>query len=112
MNNYSDRYADNWPALSKKAKQLTGELCCYPGCINPATEVHHALYCDKQGAIAGREIAGVHIFPLCDRHHSKERDGAHHWRNWRKDRNQPELGNKNTPKYYLLLRQGWMEKVT
>ena len=107
MADYSIRYAANWTEISAQAKRMTNGSCCYPNCDNPATETHHVLYKDKQGAIAGREQPGVHVFGLCEEHHQL----AHSPRNWRKDYRCPELGNKNTPKFYLLLRQGWLEKL-
>ncbi|MGB3205203.1 MAG: hypothetical protein WBB28_09460 [Crinalium sp.] len=108
MANYTIRYAANWSELARQAKRLTAGKCCL--CDEPATEVHHALYKDKEGAIAGREIPGVHVFPLCDRHHSNEPGGAHHRSNWRRDKYRPELGNKNTPSFYTKLRQGWLQR--
>lgn len=109
MANYTIRYANNWAEISRQAKQMTDGKCCL--CSELATETHHVLYKDKEGAIAGREIPGVHVFPLCDKHHSSELGGAHHRSNWRKDKLHPELGNKNSPSFYLRLRQGWLNKV-
>jgi hypothetical protein len=102
---YGIRYADNWREVSRKAKEMAGWKCVL--CEEKAVETHHALYKDKQGAIAGREIPGVHIFPLCESCHSH----AHRRRNWRRNIRSPELGNKNTPAYWRLLRKGWLEKV-
>jgi len=103
---YGSRYAENWGTISRFTKDTIGGTCCYPGCPESSTETHHALYKDKEGAIAGREIPGIHVFPLCDQHHKL----AHNRRHWRKDPYKPELGNKNTPSFYLLLRKGWQDK--
>lgn len=106
--NYGDRYADNWRQLSAEAKHLANGRCCYPGCSEPAAQTHHAYYQDERGAIAGREVPGESIFPLCDRHHSEsDPAGAHHWKNWMKDPFNPALGNRNAPEYLAALRQGW-----
>jgi hypothetical protein len=98
---YSIRYADNWTDISFQAKFLTGYKCvlCHIKCF----ETHHALYADKLGSIAGREIPGVHVFPLCARHHKE----AHSRKNWIHSSN-PVLGNRNTVSFYLRLRQGWI----
>ncbi|MEH1788382.1 MAG: hypothetical protein V7L23_23060 [Nostoc sp.] len=109
---YSIRYADNWAEISKECKRLNNYKCCYSGCNQKSAETHHALYFDKQGVIAGREIAGVHIFPLCDQHH----DEAHSKINWvrypkglpQASHSNPVLSNRNTTRFYLKLRQGWL----
>lgn len=111
MSDYDTRYGDNWSEVSRRAKELIQWRCSYPGCNEQCSETHHAIYADLDGAIAGREIPGVHIFPLCDRHHSADDlSGAHHWRNYRKSNKNPVLENHNTLEYYLKLRQGWSEK--
>jgi hypothetical protein len=99
---YSVRYSDNWGEVSYQAKVLTKFRCSYPGCSCKCVETHHAIYSDKQGMIAGREIPGVHVFPLCDRHHKL----AHSRKNWIRSMN-PVSGNRNTSAFYLLLLQGW-----
>ncbi|MBN3946754.1 MAG: hypothetical protein HWQ38_09755 [Nostoc sp. NMS7] len=100
---YSIRYADNWTEISRECKRLNNYKCCYSGCCQKSTQTHHALYFDKLGSIAGREIAGVHIFPLCDQHH----DEAHSKSNWVRSHSNPVLNNRNTTRFYLNLRQGW-----
>lgn len=103
--NYEDRYADNWQEISYKTKQLTNGKCVL--CPKPAAHTHHVLYRDKRGAIAGREVPGVHIFPLCMVCHKT----AHKRTNWRKDPIYPELGNRNTSRFYKELRAAWVELV-
>ncbi|MFN6572436.1 hypothetical protein [Dendronalium sp. ChiSLP03b] len=113
---YSIRYADNWAEISRECKRLNHYKCCYPSCRRKAAETHHALYLDKSGAIAGREIAGVHIFPLCGQHH----DEAHCKTNWvrcpkglpQASHCDPVLSNRNTTRFYLKLRQGWQNAKT
>lgn len=111
---YSIRYAENWRQTSKNCKDSTNGICCYPGCYESAVESHHALYFDKLGAVAGREVSGVHIFPGCAEHVSMKccslPDNAHNWRNWIRPKKNPVLGNRNTAIYYKKLRQGWLEK--
>ncbi|MEH2393846.1 MAG: hypothetical protein V7K21_20005 [Nostoc sp.] len=104
---YSVRYADNWTEISRECKRLNRYKCCYLGCRQKAIETHHALYFDKQGSIAGREIAGVHIFPLCSQHH----DEAHCFINWVRSHFNPVLNNRNTARFYKRLRQGWLSKI-
>lgn len=106
-NQYENRYGENWTIVSQKTRRKTGHRCCFPGCEDRATETHHSIYQDKDGAIKGREIPGVHVFPLCDRHHKV----AHQKRNWLKSKTDPELNNRNTPEFYRLLRQGWLAIV-
>ncbi|MBD2771122.1 hypothetical protein [Iningainema tapete] len=66
------------------------------------------MYSDSEGAIAGREVPGIHVFPLCDRHHKI----AHLKRYWRKGRTPPPtLDSRNTPEFYETLQQGWREKI-
>ncbi len=107
MQEYNQRYAENWANISRQCRALSGGKCCYPGCQEKATESHHAVYRDKEGLIAGREIPGVHIFPLCDRHHKE----AHWPRNWVRSPHSPEFNNRNSPEFYLKLRKGWLSKL-
>lgn len=99
---YSVRYADNWGEISLQAKLLTKYKCCFLNCRSNCVETHHALYSDKLGMIAGREVPGVHVFPLCQKHHKL----AHSKRNWICAMN-PVENNRNTPAFYLQLRMGW-----
>ena len=103
---FKARYAENWHQISKRARRLTGGKCIL--CRKGATSVHHAVYRTKEGkSIAGQEIPGVHVFPLCDRCHKI----AHSPQNWEWDRRSPALGNRNTPKFYLELRNGWLGAI-
>ena len=107
IRDYSARYAENWRAVSWKTRRLARHRCCFPGCSDRSTETHHSVYQDKDGVIRGREVPGVHVFPLCDRHHKI----AHISRNWRRDQKNPETDNRNTPEFYRLLRRGWVAIV-
>jgi hypothetical protein len=75
-------------------------------------EAHHAVYRDKEGPIAGREIPGIHCFGICRWHHTdRHKDAAHSPKNWNSGLTPPPtLDACNTPEYWLLLRQGWLEK--
>ncbi len=105
---FDDRYGPNWPAISRLARSLTDHQCVL--CRSPATETHHALYADRDGAIQGREIPGVHVFPLCPECHQAD-GGAHDPTNWHGDRHNPVLGNHQRPSYYKRLRSGWVAIV-
>lgn len=98
QHDYESRYAPNWGVTATKTKKLTNGKCCL--CHKPATEVHHARYCDDKGyAIAGREKPLIDVFPLCDEHH----DEAHLSENWYQDKENPVLLNRNYPHYYQRL---------
>lgn len=113
---YAYRYPPNWKQVSHEAKILTGTLCCFPGCEHGATETHHARYQDERGrSICDEPLAGIDIFPLCDRHHSHRSDPecAHHKDNWVYGTCQEplEIDSHNTPSYRQKLQQGWQEKT-
>jgi len=63
------RYASNWPEIRREAHYQTSSRCCY--CYLQGREprqsrcVHHVRYKDELGAIAGREVPGVDVFPVC-----------------------------------------------
>lgn len=103
---YDLRYAPNWNEIRRKALAATDGKCVL--CDRDAKEVHHAMYADSRGAIAGSEVPGVHIFPLCKYHHKQ----AHSSRNWRFDSGNPLFGNRNTDKFLLRLRSEYLMKVT
>jgi hypothetical protein len=110
-NTFRERYAPNWGAISLECIRSTKGICCYLNCTNQAIASHHGLYQDDEGSVAGREIIGVHIFPLCKDHHSvSHEEGAHHYRNWISKCRNPRLTNRNTVSYYLKLREGWLCK--
>lgn len=97
------RYASNWPARSRSCRATTGHLCCL--CRKRrATNAHHAMYRDILGRVAGREIAGIHIFPLCNRCHEK----AHSRLNWIQNRQDFVWGNRNQPHFYWKLIRGYL----
>lgn len=100
---WQSRYAKDWPKISKKTRQTTGNRCCL--CGKKAEVAHHALYADKKGLIAGREQPGCHVFPLCEGCHSE----AHSPLNWVISRNNPAEKNRNSPAFYLRLRAGWLK---
>ncbi len=105
---FDDRYAANWPDISRFTRELADHACLL--CDAPAEETHHALYRDRSGAIAGREIPGVHVFPLCRQCHQSD-GGAHDSANWYGDFKNPAEGNHQSPSYYQKLRKAWIKKV-
>jgi hypothetical protein len=111
---FAQRYAKNWTEISLACRRATKFLCCFPGCKAKATDAHHALYKDAQGVIAGRELPGIHVFGLCDKHHAKTgKDAAHSPRNWVKGTKAKEyLDAHQKVHFYEKLRQGWAEKTT
>jgi hypothetical protein len=95
---WDSRYADNWRKICAIAHQATGGICCC--ClVAKSTNVHHLYYRDKRGAIAGREIAGKSVVPLCSACH----DRSHRKDVWVYDRINPLLGNHQ--------RSGWARKL-
>ena len=106
--NFEDRYAPNWPETSRLARSLTNHQCVL--CDRPATETHHALYADTEGEIHGREIPGVHVFPLCCECHQGD-GGAHDVANWHSQLNDQARGNHQRPEFYKRLRSGWLLKA-
>ncbi len=97
---FSERYSDKWKTKAKEARERTNYRCCL--CMRKSNylEVHHAVYCNKKNKrIAGYEMIGVHIFPLCERCHQI----AHLPENWIKDGNNPVLKNRNTVKFYRII---------
>ncbi|HEY9699678.1 MAG TPA: FtsK/SpoIIIE domain-containing protein [Trichocoleus sp.] len=107
---YDDRYPPNWGNISALARRLTGELCCFPGCQNRATETHHAYYPKWQQGEPTEP--GEAVFPLCEEHHDRDStESAHHPINWVPAKTPaPGWDAHNTPAYYRLLIQGWSEK--
>ncbi|MBW4422287.1 MAG: hypothetical protein KME13_24250 [Myxacorys californica WJT36-NPBG1] len=72
-----------WKHTAKRTKQLTRNRCCM--CGAKAVEVHHAFYGFRlllTLPIAGFEIPGWQLFPLCDRCHSNSKGCAHHVGNY------------------------------
>jgi len=100
MLNFEVRYADNWQNKAKMARETTNYRCCL--CMKKSNhlEVHHAVYSNKKNKrIAGYELIGIHIFPLCPKCHKI----AHSTQNWIKDNNNPVLRNRNTAKFYRTI---------
>ena len=61
------RFSKHFDHIKQSVKQAK-MTCCFRDCDSLGTIAHHALYCDNE-AIAGREVLGVHIFPVCKSHH-------------------------------------------
>ena len=105
---FDQRYAPNWGEISRLARSLTRDRCVL--CQGEAEETHHALYEDRHGAIAGREIPGVHVFPLCASCHQGD-GGAHATSHWHRDLRDPVAGNHHSPDYYRKLPSAWIAVV-
>jgi len=61
---FNDRYRGNWSRIAKRTRRLVFDRCI----LNPlhrAAAVHHLRYRDGRGTIAGREVPGWDIVPLC-----------------------------------------------
>ena len=121
------RYSETREARRSHEKQ-SNPLCRYPGCNNRAIERHHACYRIRNHLgewvpVRGRETEGVHEFWVCKFHHSRSHPHGAHWEggkykgkyypaNWTKGKTPPPaLDAIQEPHYYLLLRQGWIEKT-
>ena len=99
---WSKRYADNWPAISRKTRKMTRDRCCL--CLKKATVTHHCRYRDWKGAIAGREKPGADVFPICGRCHKL----AHKKDNWIRVKGDRLLGHHNTAKFTARLRKSFL----
>ena len=61
---YDDRYVGNWKQIAKASHKAVKRTCCL--CRkSKSQEAHHVRYRDWKGAIAGRELPGVDVFPVC-----------------------------------------------
>lgn len=101
---FDNRYSEDWKARSRLCKRATSNRCCLCG-KKGRLQSHHAVYCDKkQQAIAGKELPGVHIFPVCQKCH---KDKCHSSKNWIQDRKNPALFNRNTIGFYKVLVKGF-----
>lgn len=99
---YKRRYAANWQSIAHQARKATKNRCC--NClIREVDEVHHAYYQDEEGAIAGREVPGVSVFPLCNPCH----DRMHRSDRWYEDPFDPVLRNCNRWNVVMSLRANW-----
>lgn len=109
------RYPANWPEIRNFTQQLTGRQCCFPGCPNPSTSVHHARYMVNGMSICNAPRPGEDIFPLCDTHHKDKQNPecAHHPNNWIYGQIQEplEIDSRNDPRYHQLLREGFLQKT-
>jgi hypothetical protein len=96
------RYALNYKRVAGLAHIAVKNKCC--NCLRKKSkQVHHVMYQDKDGAIAGRELPGVHIFPLCVDCHKR----AHLRDVWIRNRQNPVLGHRNTDEFIRKLKVGY-----
>ena len=104
MNNYQNRYTQDWYLKARKAREAVNNHCCLCLKRHKYLEVHHVVYCSKKKEkIAGNEKIGVHIFPLCESCHNI----AHLPTNWIRDYSNPVLKNHNTVPFYKQLVTGY-----
>lgn len=110
---FAVRYAQNYKAIVRLCHKSTNGVCCL--CRSRRSEeAHHVCYSDRHGAIAGREVPGIHLFPLCERCHNT----AHKKENWLREKGEKAiLGNRNTTAFveklkfgYQLLQQGQLTR--
>ena len=105
---WDSRYADNWRKICAIAHQATGGMCCL--CLVSRSEVvHHVRYRDKRGAIAGREVAGRDVFPVCG---STNKPGTCHFRlhqpdAWIHAKGDALLGNHQRSEWVKKLKIGY-----
>jgi len=105
---WDSRYADNWRKICAIAHQATGGICCC--CLVSRSEVvHHVRYRDKRGAIAGREVAGRDVFPVCG---STNKPGTCHFRlhqsdAWIHAKGDALLGNHQRSDWVKKLKLGY-----
>ncbi|MBD2099260.1 hypothetical protein H6F90_29795 [Trichocoleus sp. FACHB-591] len=116
-NPYTYRYTEGHERNAALAMTMTQGQCCYPGCTQPATEVHHVRYQDEEGnSICDNPQPAVDLFPLCDGHHQDRSNPecAHHKNNWIKGScpHPLQIDSRSTDQYILLLKQGWLEKTS
>jgi len=104
---WDKRYSDSWMALTAKARAKVKNHCCLCFKKTGRLECHHVVYSNKKGAIAGSEMVGVHVFPLCKPCHKI----AHNKKNWIYDNTDPVLKNRNTVEFYRTLRKNY-QKIT
>lgn len=113
------RHPTRWRATTRWARELTVDRCVR--CLAKADEVHHAFY----GfwllgilflPIAGLELPGWQVFPLCARCHSNRRGCAHNLKHYRVSR-RSNWRNHNRLAYTWYLRlcflrtQAWVYQV-
>jgi hypothetical protein len=101
---YQKRYHPHrYPPIVRFAHLSIGGICCW--CLaKPSEEIHHVRYKDQYGAIAGREIPGVDIFPVCIKCHDSE---CHSKENWVIAKVKPELNNHSTEDAVERLKIGY-----
>ena len=100
---FDDRYDDRyWKQICAIAHRSTKGTCCYCLC-RPSVEVHHIRYQDSYGAIAGRELPGLDVFPVCQDCHGDLHSSQH----WVKDLDSPVLGNHQKVETVEILAMGY-----
>jgi len=86
---FEDRYRGNWGKIARRTRRLVFDRCILNP-LHPAAAVHHLRYRDWRGAIAGREIPGWDVVPLCRTCHGR----VHRQALWFSAPRQPQLNNR------------------
>lgn len=97
---YKLRYGFDWEIRSVAYRASLGGECTL--CQARAAHAHHTNYKN-----IGREIAGLDVFPLCERHHKE----AHLKGRWIFCRVDPLWGNHNTEAYSRMLQDKYLRKL-
>ena len=99
------RYGENYHNICKASHQATNSQCCI--CLIKSTpenpnKNHHSCYRDEHGLITDRELAGYHVFSVCDACHVPI---CHDKKNWM--RFEDESYNRNTDEFMQRLQLGF-----
>ncbi|MFO8040046.1 MAG: hypothetical protein R6U67_11430 [Sodalinema sp.] len=86
---FKNRYRGNWHTIATRTRRFSRNRCI----LNPfhkAEAVHHLRYRDIRGKIAGREVPGWDVVPLCRRCHGR----VHRKQHWYSAKRHPALNNR------------------
>ncbi|TVR08386.1 MAG: hypothetical protein EA395_11350 [Phormidium sp. GEM2.Bin31] len=96
---FKNRYQGNWHTIATRTRRLSRNRCI----LNPlhkAQAVHHLRYRDRRGKLAGREVPGWDVVPLCRRCHGR----VHRKEHWHSAKRHPALNNRQYPAVLWRLR--------
>ncbi|PPT08774.1 hypothetical protein CKA32_001191 [Geitlerinema sp. FC II] len=96
---FKARYTGKWQTIARQTRELARDRCV----LNPfhkAEAVHHLRYRDFRGKIAGREIPGWDVVPLCRRCHGS----VHRKQQWYSDKRNPASHNRQRWRFLWDLR--------
>ncbi|MCC5898412.1 MAG: hypothetical protein JJU32_10910 [Phormidium sp. BM_Day4_Bin.17] len=92
---FKNRYQGNWHNIAARTRRFSRNRCI----LNPlhkAEAVHHLRYRDMRGKIAGREVPGWDVVPLCRRCHGR----VHRQDYWHSAKRHPAVNNRQ---YFAVL---------